>query len=168
MPYFKQRLRADLVGAIRWRQHSYLGAFVCATSLAALLLVTVTVFVMRPKVPHQIRVALSGRSVVEVSSDAPAEPAVSPGPAPRPVAPRPTYVADTVTIPRIEMVPSADPDAELVRRLAAAASENVTVDARPVGSLQVSEYELSNGQRVMVLDRMAPKTRRKTQPVIYY
>ncbi len=174
MPYFKQRLRANLVDAVRWRQRSYLGAFVWAASVSALLLITMTVFVVNPDVPRSIQVAFSGSPTEELTSGMPAESAPIIAMAatnPSPSRPHPPYLAGGVSIPRVEMVPSTvDPDAELVRRMAAASSESETVDARPVGSMQVREYELSNGQRVMVLDRVQPRESRtrRAQPAIYY
>ena len=169
-PYFMQRLRVSLTDAVRWRQRSYVGAFAGAASAAALLLIAATTFVVRPETAGQLRVALGGKPVVETPAAVTSETAVAVAPTPRPAASRPPFVANTVTIPRIEMVPSGDPDAELVRRIAAATSESDTVDARPVGSVQVREYELSNGQRIMVLDRVQPRERttRKAQPAVYY
>ena len=60
---------------------------------------------------------------------------------------------------------NTDPNAEMARKLAAAAAKQPPLDARPVGGVRLSEYELSNGQRVLVVDEMqAPPAR----PVIYY
>jgi len=55
---------------------------------------------------------------------------------------------------------------EIVKRLAAAALENGTIDARPVGTIQMREYELNNGQRMMVVDEIRPSP--KAVKCVYY
>ncbi len=142
-------------------------AFGVSAALAAILLVAVTLFVLRPEIPQRIRLALRGESrpaAVEPGVQPSVEPALATTvPRTPPVAP-PALMAETVTIPRIEMVPS-DPDAELIRRVARAAADGAPLDARPVGGVHVREYELSDGQRVMVVDQVRSKP---VQPVMNY
>lgn len=171
VPYFRQRLRGRLLEHPYWRRRSYQAAFFCTATFAGALSVLLAMLVLKPEFARRMHVAMTGEG-------AGVEYVASPDRAPEETPAAPTLVA--VTAPDLSTLSAVDaaalasnnggvpegavrlPDGlgqqelEIVKRLAAAALEKRGIDARPVGSIQLREYELNNGQRMMVVDEVRP------------
>ena len=183
VPFFRQRLRSRLLDHPYWRRRSYETAFFCTAAFAGALTVLLTVFVMRPEFPQRLHVAVVGeRPVVETAIAPDHRSAAEVVDIPSAVAAESAAdlsglsVADAVALAGNNggvpagavRIPAGlrERELEIVRRLAAVALENRTIDARHVGGIQMREYELNNGQRMMVVDEIRPTP--KAVKCVYY
>jgi hypothetical protein len=181
VPFFQQRLRSRLLDHPYWSRRSYEAAFFCSAALTGALAVLLAVFVIQPRLVQRLHVAMGG-------AQPDVEKVVQPDTVPGKVVGVPTAVvlkapdlsglsddaaaalaASNAGVPDGAVrIPEGmeDQELEIVKRLAAAALENGTIDARPVGTVRMREYELNNGQRMMVVDEIRPSP--KAVKCVYY